>query len=40
MEVLSFFDAVQRDMADNIYNFCKDGKSVSNVGIVAVTCFL
>ena len=26
MEVLSFLDAVQRDMADNIYNFCKDGK--------------
>lgn len=26
MEILSFLDAVQRDMADNIYNFCKDGK--------------
>ena len=26
MEVLSFLDEVQRDMADNIYNFCKDGK--------------
>ena len=28
MEVLSFLDAVQRDMADNIYNFCKDGKCI------------
>lgn len=26
MEVLSFLEAVQRDMADNIYNFCKGGK--------------
>ena len=26
MEVLSFLDAVQRDMDDNIYNFTKDGK--------------
>ena len=28
MEVLSFLDSVQRDMADNIYNFCKDGKCI------------
>lgn len=39
MEVLSFLDAVQRDMADNIYNFCKDGKC-SQCGNAAVTFFL
>lgn len=25
-EVISFLQAVQRDMEDNIYNFTKDGK--------------
>ena len=26
MEVISFLESVQKGMADNIYNFCKDGK--------------
>lgn len=39
MEVLSFLEAVQRDMADNIYNFARTA-SVLSVGIVAATFFL
>ena len=26
MEVISFLESVQKGMADNIYNFCKNGK--------------
>ena len=26
MKVMSFLESVQKDMADNIYNFCKEGK--------------